>query len=285
VARGPLAAQLNGRYVGRTGLTDSKKPNEIPPWGDDPLSSQFFGQAQYNERAASLNYPEMYSLLQEVNAVFEAANHGVEKDSSEVLLLPRLFVVRTRAAILGACRLAMAGEIPEAFPVLRLAIELAWYALHIAKDAKPPERARVWLKRGDSKEATAACKNEFKIANVRASHEAIDTQHAAHMQQLYESMIDMGAHPSQLGLFSAVGSETQGKQTTFQVGILYPVEFPLLATVGMAIAVAHDVLKTFQLIFPERFKIMGLDARIAGLLSSAQKVFTKYGVARPPNSR
>jgi hypothetical protein len=285
----PLAcegdARVSARSVRRLELTEVKKPDQIPPWGDDPLSSQFFAQAHFNERAASLNFPDMYKLLQDVNATFEAANQAVERDSSEVLLLPRLFVVRTRAAFLGATRLAMAGEIPEAFPVLRLAIELAWYALHIAEDPNPPERARTWLKRGDNRESTAACKNEFRIANVRATHEAIDAKHASHMQQLYENMIDMGAHPNQLGLFAAIGSDTQEKQTTFQVGILYPLEFPLLATLGMGLSVAHDVLRTFQLIFPERFKIMGLDTRITELLTSAQKVLLKYDVARPPNSR
>jgi hypothetical protein len=270
--------------VRRIELSDVKKPDQLPPWGDDPLSSQFFAQAQFNERAASLNYPDVYKLLQYANGAFEAANQAVEKDNSELLLLPRLFVVRTRAAFLGAIRLAMAGEIPEAFPILRLAIELAWYALHIAKDPNPPERARIWLKRGDNKESTAACKKEFKVANVRATHEVIDAKHASHMHQLYENMIDMGAHPNQLGLFSAIGSDTQEKQMTFQVGILYPLEFPLLATLGMAIAVAHDVLRTFQLVFPERFKIMGLDMRIAGLLTSAQRMLLKYDVARPPNS-
>lgn len=265
-------------------MRDLKTPDQLPPWGDDSLSSQFFAQAHFNERAASLNYPDMYKLLQHVNATFLAASEAVEKDSSEHLLLPRLFVVRTRAAFLGATRLAMAGETPEAFPVLRLAIELAWYGLHIAKDPNPPQRARTWLKRGDDEKSTKACEQEFKITNVRASHEAIDAIGATNTHRLYKNMIDMGAHPNQLGLFSAISNDTQGKQTTFQVGILYPLKFPLLATLGMAVSVAHDVLQTFQLVFPERFKIMGLDTRIAELLTSAQRVLLKYDVARPPNS-
>jgi hypothetical protein len=260
-----------------------KRPEDIPAWGEDPLSSQFFAQAQFNERAASLNYPDFYRLLQEVNATFEAANHAVEKDGNEVLLLPRLFVVRTRAAILGASRLAMAGEIPEAFPILRLAIELAWYALHIAKDPDPPNRATIWLKRGDSKGATSACKNEFKIANVRATHDALNSYHAAHMHFLYENTIELGAHPNQLGLFTAIGSDDESSQVTYQVGILYPLEFPLLAALGTAFAIAHDVLRVFALIFPERFAIMGLDQRITGILASTQQILINHDVARPPN--
>ncbi|HSP13186.1 MAG TPA: hypothetical protein VLV78_00380 [Thermoanaerobaculia bacterium] len=269
--------------VGRIGLSEPKKPDQVPTWGDDPLSAEFFAQAHFNERAASLNYPDVYALVQEANSIFAAVNAAVERDSNEVLLLPRLFVVRTRAAFLAGARLAMAGEIPEAFPVLRLAIELAWYGLHIAQDATG-DRARVWLKRGDNKAATDACKNEFTIRRVRTTHESVDPQHAAQMHQLYESTIDLGAHPNQLGLFSAIGNQTVGKQTTFQVGILYPAEFPLLATLGMAMLVAFNVLRIFQLIFPERFKIMQLDSRIAQLLGSIQNVLSKRNIARPPNS-
>jgi hypothetical protein len=249
---------------------ETKKPEHIPEWGDDPLSAEYFAQAHYNERAASLNYPKAYELLQRVNEIFMSVAAAVEKDNQEVLLLPRLFVIRTRAAFLAASRLAMAGQMPEAFPILRLAIELAWYALHIAKDPASPARAKIWLKRGDTKPDTQACKNEFKIANVRATHGQIDPAHESHMHQLYESTIDLGAHPNQLGLFSSVGSASEGNQTTFQVGILYPKEFPLLATLGMAVAVAYDVLRTFQLIFPERFKIMGHDTQLTTLLTEMQ---------------
>lgn len=252
-----------------------KKPDEIPTWGDDPLSSQFFGQAQYNERAASLNYPQIYDLLRHVNRVFEAANAAVEKDSREVLLIPRMFVVRTRAAVLAAARLAMAGEIPEAYPVLRLAIELAWYSLHIAKDPAPPERARTWLQRGDSKEATDRCRHEFKVNNLRATHEKVASKHAEHMHELYKDVIDLGAHPNQMGLFTAIGTAAKGTETTYSVGILYPIEFPLVSTLAMTVAVAYDVLRTFELIFPERFRLIGLDVEIQELLGSAQAIFIK----------
>lgn len=90
------------------------------------------------------------------------------------------------------------------------------------------------------------------------------------MHQLYENMIDLGAHPNQLGLFSAVGSASEGDETIFQVGILYPKEFPLLATLGMAVAVAYDVLRTFELIFSERFKAMLLDTQLASLFEQMQ---------------
>jgi hypothetical protein len=256
-------------------MAESKKLGDLPLWDNDPLSGEFFSQAQFNERAAALNYPKVFELLQAMNAAFVAANRAVEKDNNETLLVPRLLLIRARGAVLAAMRLAMAGEIPEAFPLLRLGVELAWYALHIAKDPSPPARAKTWLKRGDSKVDTQACKNEFKVANVRATHEAIDGKHAAHMQQIYENFIDLGAHPSQLGLFSATTSTTEGTQTTYSVGILNPTEFPLLATVAMTVGAGYDILRTFQLIFPERFEIMGLDLQIDQLLKTAQVIFKK----------
>jgi hypothetical protein len=101
-------------------------------------------------------------------------------------------------------RIAMSGQAFEAQPALRLAIEEAWYALHIAKDPAPPRRARIWYDRGDSQQATQACKNEFTVGNVRRTHEQFDLKTAAVMKVLYEDTIEFGGHPNQAGVVSSL---------------------------------------------------------------------------------
>ena len=118
-------------------LPSGREP--LPPWADDPLST-YFDQAEYNTRGSAINYARVYELLKDANDLFISFQDAVAQDDDQVLLIPRFFLIRTRAALLAATRLAMSGQIPEAYPLFRSAIEYGWYALHIAKDPAAPAR-------------------------------------------------------------------------------------------------------------------------------------------------
>jgi hypothetical protein len=167
----------------------------------------------------------------------------------------------------------MSGQLFESYAVLRAAIEQAWYALHIAKDPQPPNRAKVWLGRNKNEVAKSKCKSEFTVANVRRTHESLDSVTAEQLHQLYETMIDFGAHPNQRGVLGTMGKSATGKEINYQVGILFIDTVRLVATLRRAVAVAVAALKVFQLIFPERFKLIGLDEEIEALVSEASSVF------------
>ena len=119
-----------------------------PPWGDDPLST-FFSEAEYNERASSLNLAPIYAFLQRLHASFRRVEETVEKDNREELLLTRFLMVRAHSSFLAATRLAMSGQLFESYAPLRSSIEQAWYALHTAKDRQPPKRSEIWLCRNE----------------------------------------------------------------------------------------------------------------------------------------
>jgi len=148
--------------------------------------------------------------------------------------------------------------------------------LHIAKDPKPPNRAKVWLCRNENKASKAKCKNEFTVANVRSTHGSLDSVTAKQLHQLYETMIDFGAHPNQLGVLVEVSKLETEQEINYRVGILFPQIVPLVATLRMAVTMAVGALKVFQLIFPERFKIMGLDKEIKVFVSELNSVFKPY---------
>jgi hypothetical protein len=246
-----------------------------PPWGDDSLST-FFSEAEYNERVSSLNLATIYALLQRLHSAFQRVEETVEKDNREELLVSRFLMVRTHSAFLAAIRLAMSGQFSESYPVLRAAIEQAWYALHIAKDPKPPNRAKVWLCRNENKASKAKCKNEFTVANVGSTHQSLDSVTAKQLHQIYETMIDFGAHPNQLGVLVEISKSETEQEINYRVGILFPQIVPLVATLRMAVAMAVGALKVFQLIFPVRFKIMGLDKEIKVFVSELNSVFKPY---------
>jgi hypothetical protein len=247
----------------------------LPPWGADPLSV-FFSDAEHNDRVSSLNLPLVYTLLQRVHTTLQRCDETIEKDNRDELLVTRFLIVRTHSAFLASIRLAMSGQVFEAYPVLRAAIEQAWYALHIAKDPHPPKRAKLWLCRNDDVASKAACKSEFMVAKVRSTHESLDVATARQLQELYEDMIDFGGHPNQLGVLTSVSKLQEEKQITYRIGILHPGTVAQIFVLRMAAAVAVGALKIFQLVFPERFRIMGIDSEIHALVNEVNTVFKPY---------
>lgn len=247
----------------------------LPPWGDDPLSS-FFRDAEYNERVTSLNLPTLYTLLQRVHALFKRVAEAVEHDSREELLIPRFIMPRTLSSFLAAIRLIMSGQISESYPVLRVALEQAWYALYIAKDPQPPARTEIWLRRNEDEASKLKCKNEFTVANVRSTHASLDTVTSRQLHQLYETLIDFGGHPNQRGVLTAMSMSETEQETNWQVGLLAPKKVPLVAALKTTVEVAIGTFKVFQLIFPERFAIMGLDEEINSLVRELSRVIAPY---------
>ena len=270
--------ELFARYADQEGPADSdeKMPEQKPPpWGNDPLST-FFSEAEHNERVSALNLATIYTLLQRLHVTFQRVEETVEKDKREEFLVTRFLMVRTHSSFLAAIRLAMSGQLFESYAVLRAAIEQAWYALHMAKDPQPPNRITVWLCRNDDETSKSKCKSEFTVANVRSTHESLDPVTAKQLHELYETMIDFGAHPNQLGVLVAMSKSEMEQGINYQVGILFPEVVALAATLRMAVAVAVGALKVFQLIFPECFKLMGLDEEIKALVNELNSVFKPY---------
>jgi len=251
---------------------------QLPSWGDDSLS-RFFWTAGYNERASSLNFAPIYTVLQRVHATFQDIEGAIAKDNRIELerLVPRFLTIRAHSSFLGAIRLAMSGQLPESYTVLRSVIEQAWYALHIAKDTHPPDRANVWLSRGTDKYSKSKCRNEFAIGNVRSTHELFDCPTAKQLYELYERTIDFGGHPNEKSVFGAMARLETENEINFSIGILsFRDPVLVVAALHMAVGVATGTLKVFQLIFPERFLILGLDAKVEALIRDLNSVFKQY---------
>ena len=255
-----------------------------PPWEQDPLST-YFSKAERNTRICAMNWPDVYEVQQQAHGLLLRVGDAFEYDTGSVhhLGVPRTLLIRSHSAILAAMRLAMSGQAFEAQTVLRVGIEHAWYALHITRDPAPPARARIWWDRGDSPEATQACKDEFTVGNVRRTHEALDRDTAAAMQRLYDDAINLGGHPNQGGVALGLRIAEENEETvTIAVGFLHPVPLVIVSTLKDAVDVAVGLAKVVSLIYPERFKIASLDEEVNRLIRHAAEVFRRHaGSARP----
>ena len=252
-------------------MAEEKNP-PLPPWEDDLLSS-LFADAASNERVSSLNLPKIYSLLKQIHSTFDCVRAAIEQDHRDERVLPRILLVRTYSAFFAAVRLAMSGQTFEAAPVLRAAIELIWYALHVACDPQPPKRGIIWLKRDSSTKARAQCKQEFSIANVLKTHEGLDVTSARILKQLYDEIVDFGGHPNKKGVLASLHREEQQDTVTYRIGILNPDPLLVNVTLKAAIEVAICVLKVSQLIAPSHLKVEGLDLCIEQLIREGRHCF------------
>jgi hypothetical protein len=181
----------------------------------------------------------------------------------------------------------MSGQAVEAHPVLRVSVEAAWYALHIAKDPAPPTRALIWRRRGRSAQATQDCKNEFRVDNVRQTHKGLDRATADAMDRMYQETIEFGGHPNQVGVGSSavIDEESDSDLGWLKVAVLNPGTLAALHALKTAVEVAVGVCRTVSLIYPERFRISGLDREIGRLLRRAQEVFPRHAEALRPKRR
>ena len=247
-----------------------KKP---PDWDNDPLSL-FFKGAEYNQRAYASNFPKTYELLGQVHALFKKFEEVAEKDNRDELLVPRLLMVRAHSSFLAGIRLAMSGQVSESFPILRSVVEYAWYALHIAKDPGGTTLSKIWLRRDVDAEAQKSCTREFTVQKVQRTHEALDAATAKEFHGVYKDLISFGAHPNPFGVMLALSkTEETDNQVTYGVGTLQCKPLSVRLALRMAVATAIGALKTFQLVFPERFTIAGLDLEIKKLIPQANALF------------
>ncbi len=117
------------------------------------------------------------------------------------------------------------------------------------------------------------CRAEFTIGNVRATHAERDAAAEAALHALYEQTIEFGAHPNPRGVLAATTRMDTDKGHAF--GAVLLTDKPVLIAFALKTTgeVAVGALKTFRLIFPERFAIMGMDGEIDKLVDGLNAVF------------
>jgi hypothetical protein len=97
------------------------------------------------------------------------------------------------------------------------------------------------------------------------------------LQTIYDWAIEFGGHPNERGVLVAMTrvERTEGVRTLGAV-LLTDNQTLIVAALKSALEAAIGALKTFRLIFPERYVIMGMDGEIDRLVGDANAVFKKY---------
>lgn len=230
--------------------------------GDDPLS-KFMADAYHNCMASFVNYSglSIMAAVRGVDACFREVLRISFKPVKE-FLLPG-FIGRCHAAYLSAIQLSLGGQVPEAYPAIRLCIENALYALFLQDDptidSDIPERWKIWLDRDEDEKGERTCRSTFTHGAMRNHLVSRDAALGECAEKLYQRTIKYGAHPNFYGQAQATDllSEEGGN-----VQYLLPDTMVSKVCIQTAVQAGICALEVFGLILRDRYEEAGIAASI-----------------------
>lgn len=230
-------------------------PKVPPEWGNDPLSTFIQGTTD-NTYATFYNLKEWYNRLRDIHIAFNSCTQNMDRTPD---FLTSFFLVRSHSAYLAGVRLALSGQVPEAYMVLRGSLECALYGLYIARKSSVRE---VWLRRDEDEAAKKRVRLEFMISNLFPVLESENHKLRKIAGDLYERTIDYGGHPNQQAFLSVMKQQSGESKTTFQSAYMIGNEPALQLCLKSCAQIGTCTLSIFQLVFPERFDILGISQNL-----------------------
>jgi hypothetical protein len=236
----------------------SKEPI-VPPtprnWGDDTLAT-FIDTARRNVFASFVNLRREYQRLSDIDAGFRLIGENLHEPQDWFVAL---FLLRTHSSYLGATHLALAGQLPESYMLLRGALENAVYGFYFYKTPDSHER---WLRRHDSPQSRKVVEGEFRIRALLRLLRSRDEKLGTIATELYERTIDFGAHPNERALTQIL--KHTSNQTAHRMDLTYlsghtsAMDLCLKSTAQ----VVACGLRVFAHVYPERYNLLGLTDRL-----------------------
>ncbi len=157
-------------------ITKIELPEAVPEgWGLDRIT-HFIEAARQNEIASFHGHREVFEKLLALNERFWTTRRNLTLHIAEVIntkhsgksfdqlkldpedWLELYFFMRAHASFLGAVRLALSAQCPEAYTLLRGVIENAQYAFYVSTDAS---LKRTWLDRHKDEAARKEVRKKF----------------------------------------------------------------------------------------------------------------------------
>jgi hypothetical protein len=235
----------------------------LPPpsgWGADALSA-FLQTSRDNVFARFVTQYPVYQRLAEIDKAYRLI---VDNLANAPDWFVAMFLPRTHSSYLAATHLALVGQIPETYMLLRGCLENAVYGFYFHH--KPESHDR-WLKRHQTATAEKIVRDEFKIRRMLRLLTDHDNEVGPIVTMLYERTINYGAHPNERGVLQT--AKLTSDETHHRLELIYLAgdNKALLACLKSTAQVGVASLKIFRHAMPERYDLLGLTA----LLSSLQE--------------
>jgi hypothetical protein len=247
------APSAPGAIILPGGSTDDQGRIRPPPgWGTDKLTD-FHAQAFHNGFASYVQMRAAVNVLIDVDALFHKAAENLRNPPD---FLGAMLLLRSHSAYRAATRLAMSGEAPETFPLLRACLEYALYAVHINRNSGHGE---IWLRRHDDDTARSKAKRNFQHVAVMETLERADATLAGQVKTLYERSIDFGAHPNERAMTGSMHIEEVSDGKVFSANYLDADALVLAHLLKTTAQVGVGALLMLSIVFRDRFRLLAID--------------------------
>lgn len=227
-------------------------------WGKDKLSD-FLENCENNQLATYENKKDAYNKLKEVDDCFQITIEHLKNCRPHISVL--LFL-RAHSAFRAACRLAMAGQFVETFPLCRVVLENGLYAFHIYKNN---ESELIWVNRENDETTLRAAKNEFTYRNVLNTLKAEEIKLSEIANTLYRRTISYGAHPNEAGVTNSLQVNEEDTKTKLKQIYLHGDSIQLDLLLKNVAQCGLFPLKIAQKMWNFRVEFIGVSQRIDNL--------------------
>ena len=229
---------------------------EPPGWGDDTLS-QFMSAGWRNAVHSFTEDPEHFQPLAEIDGVYRRLIENLADNPEQ---LAGTLLIRAHSAYLAAASLAVAGQVAEAYRLMRGSLQAALLGLFVAEN---PERQKLWAGRNDDA-ARARTRIDFNHERLVEHLRTVDAATAKISAKLRERTLEHESHPN---TYAAISKRKEAGDSRFDFTREYfvtgdEVQGYCLRTVAQVGICALSIL---FYVFPESYRTLGLDDRLTKL--------------------
>lgn len=237
-------------------------PNHRPQGWAKPKLTGYLESLWENSLAVFANKREAHRVCRIDDVMAEISENWKPVSPTVDTIVPLMMFFRSHSAFRSAAALGFGGALVEGMAVLRLSLEFAGYAALIADD---PGLAKPWFDRDTDPTAKKRVRDEFHGGRIKAALAKFDPQVSAAYRELYERLIQFGAHPNEKSVTSNLTIEKGESETKLSQVYLQGDGTALDHWLRTASQLGICTLKIFELIHHARFVDLKVSPRIAEL--------------------
>jgi hypothetical protein len=232
-------------------------------WGKT-FTTDFLQKADDNTRITYRNLPGYFEMLEGVGDIFMTASNviGYSNLSNYVTLL---LLQRACGNYFSSVRLSSSGQLPESYVLLRACVEDGLYAFNVYSE---PKSAQIWLDRHENEQSRKDSKKLFQLKVLQDNLIQANQQLGRNIQSDYEWCIDYGAHPNERAITTNLSFT--GKKMFLE--LLNTTEGVFQMCLSMCVTCGLDVIKVFNLIYPDDFKKFNAEQRVDSIHSQFKRI-------------
>ncbi len=237
-------------------------PLNRPPGWEKPKLTGYLESLWANSVAVFANKAEAHRICRIDDVMAEISENWKVVSPTVENIVPLMMFFRSHSAFRSAATLGFGGALVEGMAVLRLSLEFAGYAALIADD---PTLALPWFDRDTKATAKKRVRDEFQGGKIKAALTKLDPKVSAAYGEIYERLIQFGAHPNEKSITSNLTIEKDAGTTMLNQVYLQGDGKALDHWLRIASQLGICTLKIFERIHHARFAELKVSPRIAEL--------------------